>query len=177
MSGKPVLPVFIFDTNILNRLESKVDARLTFLHDQLERMRQAARKVGSDILLMHGRPEEAFENLLNRFHVHAVHANEDYEPYADQRDQAIQSLLEAKNIPFETTTDHVLMAPHEVTKPDGNPYTVFTPFSKRWHANITPSHFARCAFRSALESALSMDRIEHAFLERAWLSAFGGSCP
>jgi len=139
-SGKPVLPIFIFDTNILDRLESKVDARLTFLHDQLERMKETAREVGSDILVMHGRPEEAFKNLLNRFQVLAVHANEDYEPYADQRDQAIHSLLDAKNIPFETTTDHVLMAPHEVTKPDGNPYTVFTPFSKRWQTNITPSH-------------------------------------
>ena len=141
-SGFDVLPLFVFDKNILDKLDKRDDSRVTFLHDRLQSMQKTATDLGSGILAVHGDPKEVFTKLLASGNVKAVYANEDYEPYALNRDSAIRSLLESSGIPFHTFTDHVIQAPGEVLKPDGTPYTVFTPFSKRWHANLTQENMA-----------------------------------
>ena len=91
----------------------------------------------SDIYVAHGTPHDVLLELIAKLDVRGVYANEDYEPYALGRDGLLMEALSAKNTPLHTFKDHVIKAPGEVVKPDGTPYTVFTPFSKRWHANLT----------------------------------------
>ncbi|MEY4108555.1 MAG: hypothetical protein RL181_2897, partial [Bacteroidota bacterium] len=122
----PVLPVFIFDTAILDLLNNRSDARVTFIHQELERMAQELEATGASILIEHGKPAEVWERILQKYPVGAVYANKDYEPYAVQRDTAIRSILEQRGIAFHTFKDHVLFEEREVCKADGTPYTVFT---------------------------------------------------
>ena len=136
-SGHSVLLLFVFDENILQHLEDKQDARVTFLHNRMSVLQKEAKTMGSDIYVAHGTPHDVLLELIAKLDVRGVYANEDYEPYALWRDGLLMEALSAKNTPLHTFKDHVIKAPGEVVKPDGTPYTVFTPFSKRWHANLT----------------------------------------
>ena len=136
-SGHSVLLLFVFDENILQHLEDKQDARVTFLHNRMSVLQKEAKTMGSDIYVAHGTPHDVLLELIAKLDVRGVYANEDYEPYALGRDGLLMEALSAKNTPLHTFKDHVIKAPGEVVKPDGTPYTVFTPFSKRWHANLT----------------------------------------
>ena len=139
-SGLPVVALFVFDDDILSRLDTKDDARVTFLHQTVEHLHQQAEERGSGLLVAHGTPSEVMKRLLETGQLRAVYTNEDYEPYANERDGHVAELLDGSDVGFHTYTDHVVQAPGEVVKPDGTPYTVFTPFSKRWHANLKEDH-------------------------------------
>lgn len=130
--GLPVIPVFIFDKNILDQLEDKQDRRVAFIHHALRELQQELEKIGASLEVKYGYPKEAFEQLLQVYDVKAVFANHDYEPYALQRDEEIKTLLLKQNAGFYTYKDHVIFEKVEVVKPDGKPYTVFTPYSKVW---------------------------------------------
>lgn len=130
--GKPVLPLFIFDTDILDKLEEPADARVEFIHQEVSRLHEELEKLGSTILVKHGRPREVWEALLDEFEITAVYTNRDYEPSAKQRDEAIEVLLTERDIPFHTYKDQVIFESLEVTKNDGDPYVVFTPYSRTW---------------------------------------------
>ena len=136
-SGHRVLLLFIFDENILQHLEDKQDARVTFLHNRMSVLCNEAQAKGSDIYVAHGNPHDVLLELIAKLDVRGVYANEDYEPYALERDGLLTTALSTQDILLHTFKDHVIKAPGEVVKPDGTPYTVFTPFSKRWHANLT----------------------------------------
>lgn len=142
-SGHPVVPVFVFDPNILGKLESASDSRVTFLHDRLQMLRSHAQDHGGDIFVIHGDPVEVMSSLVENTNVKAIYTNEDYEPYAQRRDERVHEVLGRLGKPLHTFTDHVIQAPGEVVKPDGSPYTVFTPYSKRWHANLTEENMAQ----------------------------------
>ncbi len=131
-SGLPVLPVFIFDEKILKLLKIKNDARVTFIHDTLLKLDAELRKRGSMLYVFFGDPERIWHELLLRFDVQGVWCNEDYEPYARERDTTVAGLLKKSGVDFNTFKDHVVFAPHEVLKDDGKPYNVFTPYSRRW---------------------------------------------
>ncbi|GAB4428295.1 MAG: deoxyribodipyrimidine photo-lyase [Turneriella sp.] len=133
-SGLEVLPIFIFDTNILSRLRLKEDRRVAFIHETLVKLRSTLQKQGGQLLVLHGKPEEVFASLAERFDIAAVYCNEDYEPYARERDARVAKLCRDRGIVFTATKDHVIFAPHEVLKDDGTPYHVFTPYSRRWLA-------------------------------------------
>ena len=136
-SGHPVLPIFIFDRHILDDLQDKDDARITFIHDQLQSIHNSlAEQWGSTILVKYGHPEQIWASLIEEFDIAAVFTNRDYEPYARDRDQKIENLLKQNGISFHTYKDHVVFEKGEIVKKDGNPYTVFTPFSKRWKARL-----------------------------------------
>lgn len=130
--GYPVLPLFIFDSNILDDLSDRSDARVGFIHQSLQEIRETLLKQGSDMLVMKGQPEEVWQNVLTRFDVKKVFTNRDYEPYAASRDRAVTDMLLQRNIPFHTSKDHVIFECDEVLKSDGTPYTVFTPYKRRW---------------------------------------------
>lgn len=139
-SGTPVLPVFIFDRNILDRLQNRQDRRVAFIHQQLGQIREQLRLGGGTLWAEYDTAETAWPRLLDQldrqgFQVQAIYANRDYEPYALQRDRTVRALLEQRGIGWHDFTDHVIFEPHEVLKGDGTPYTVFTPYSKRWLAN------------------------------------------
>ncbi len=139
-SDHPVVPVFIFDTNILDRLEDKKDARVQFIHLELASVRSHLQNFGSDIEVRYGKPTEVWNDLLNEYTVKKVFTNRDYEPYARERDADIASLLVQKKIPFQDFKDHVIFDRDEIMKDDGTPYTVYTPFSKKWLAAFTHDH-------------------------------------
>ncbi len=135
-SGHQVLPIFIFDAHILMHLPTR-DARVLFIHQELEAIQKTLRDMGSDILFFHGSPMEAFQSLLQKFDIAEVHASRDYEPYAQKRDKQIFDLLAERGIPFKGKKDHVIFDKNEITKDDGKPYTVFTPYSKKWKSKLT----------------------------------------
>ncbi|MFN8243975.1 MAG: deoxyribodipyrimidine photo-lyase [Ferruginibacter sp.] len=133
-TGTPVLPVFIFDTNILNRLEDKADKRIQFIHDALAALQAQLLSLGSSLRVFHSTPAVAFETLASTYTIGEVFANHDYEPYARTRDMETGAWLREKGIGFHTYKDQVIFEKDEVLKDDGHPYTVFTPYSKRWKA-------------------------------------------
>ncbi len=136
-SDKPVLPVFIFDKNILEKLSDKKDARVEFLQKTIADLSKELQTLGSTILVKHGKPEEVWKKILATHEIDAVYTNRDYEGYALERDEAVKGLVEEKGGKFHTFKDHVIFEKGEVLKKDGTPYTVFTPFSKRWKAKLS----------------------------------------
>ncbi|MEO1263140.1 MAG: deoxyribodipyrimidine photo-lyase [Bacteroidota bacterium] len=143
-SGTPVFPIFIFDKNILDKLENKNDARVTFIHQEINRISKELEKKNSTILVKYGYPEKIWKELTEQHEIENVFTNHDYEPYALDRDQEVKNILSKKNIPFHTFKDHVIFEKNEITKKDGLPYTVFTPYSKKWkeklHSKIVKNH-------------------------------------
>ena len=129
---KDVLPLFIFDRNILDRLADKSDARVQFIHAQLHRLKAFFEQKGSSMLIKYGKPDEVYTQILKEYDVQTVYTNRDYEPYAKSRDLKIESLLKEKNIPFLTFKDQVIFEPGEILNGSGEFYKVFTPFSKNW---------------------------------------------
>lgn len=132
----PVLPLFIFDWNILHKLEDPADARVTFIHGEITQLKQELESMGRSMLVRYGKPENVWADLLQEFDIAAVYTNRDYEPYARQRDEKIRELLAGHDIPLHTFKDHVIFEELEVTKKDGGPYTVFTPYSRRWREKM-----------------------------------------
>jgi deoxyribodipyrimidine photo-lyase len=131
-SEHPVLPIFIFDKEILEKLP-KDDARLTFIYETLQKMRTKLEdKNTSSIAMFHGEPATIYKNLLAKYNIDTVFTNRDYEPYAKDRDDKIQQLLNDNNIKFKTFKDQVIFEQNEVTKKDGLPYVVYTPYMKVW---------------------------------------------
>lgn len=131
-ASKAVLPVFIFDQNILEGLKDKADKRVAFIHHALSDIQSTLKDNGSSLYIFHSTPLKAFEKLTSDFDIIAVYANHDYEPYAIERDAAIGRFLASKNILFQTFKDQVVFEKAEVVKSDGSPYTIFTPYSKVW---------------------------------------------
>ena len=130
-SGKKVLPIFIFDEDILSRLPDN-DARVSFLHQELININTQLKNVGASLAVFHGKPLDIFEQLLEQHSIGTVFTNHDYEPYALQRDQEIKAFLQAKGTSFKTFKDQVIFERNEIVKKDGTAYKVYTPYSKKW---------------------------------------------
>lgn len=140
-SGNNVLPIFIFDTEILDDLKHKndeltLDRRVVFIHQEIERLKKELQELGSDLLVFYSKPIDVFQELIETYSIKQVFTNHDYEPYANQRDEKIKMLLHKNSIEFSTYKDQVIFEKSEVTKDDGLPYTVYTPYSKKWKATL-----------------------------------------
>lgn len=141
LSNHPaVLPIFIFDSNILDELP-RVDKRVVFIHDTLSRLDAQLRAMGSGILCLTGKPLAVWNYILSAYQVSAVYTNRDYEPYAKLRDTEVMQLLEKHHIPMHICKDHVVREMDEVLKDDGTPYTVYTPYSRRWKLTLPADAF------------------------------------
>lgn len=136
-SGLPVLGVFIFDPNILDELP-KDDARVSFIHSQLLSLQRKIKEQGGQLHIYHDKPVEVFKQLTKDLPIEKVFTNRDYEPYARERDKDIQALLDKKGIAFNTFKDQLIMEPGAVLKADGTPYTVYTPYMKKWRSLFDP---------------------------------------
>jgi len=130
--GKPVVPLFIFDWEILNKLEEKEDKRIQFLHDELAEIKKELKSFGSDIIVKYGKPLNVWEELFSEFDIGGIYLNRDYEPYARERDRKIAELAKEKGACFFDFKDQVIFDCDEILKDDGDPYVVFTPFSRKW---------------------------------------------
>ncbi|MCU0438517.1 MAG: DNA photolyase family protein [Raineya sp.] len=139
-SANPVLPIFIFDKNILEVLEDKQDKRITFIHQALMEIQKQLLALGSSLQVLYNTPLEAFQILTEKYHIKAVFTNHDYEPYAKQRDTEIQKFLDSKGIVLRTFKDQCIFEKQEVLSNTGTPYTVFTPYSKKWKSLVTDQH-------------------------------------
>ncbi|WP_298780359.1 deoxyribodipyrimidine photo-lyase [uncultured Polaribacter sp.] len=130
-SSKKVLPIFIFDEEILERLP-KDDARVTFIHQELKKIQNQLLKIDSSINVFIGKPLDIFNQLSEKYNIEIVFTNHDYEPFAIKRDLEIKDFLASKNINFKTYKDQVIFERNEIVKKDGTPYKVYTPYSKKW---------------------------------------------
>ncbi|WP_109829653.1 cryptochrome/photolyase family protein [Reichenbachiella versicolor] len=130
-SGNPVLPIFIFDKEILSELESD-DPRVQFIYQSLLVIDEKLKKHGKSLKVIHNNPIEAWKELIKEFEIESVFTNKDYEPYAIDRDLAIKDLLNEKGIQFHSFKDQVIFEEYEIVKADGKPYTVYTPYKNKW---------------------------------------------
>lgn len=139
-SGKPVLPIFIFDRNILDKLDDRADRRVQFIHRALVEMQSQFVDLGASLNIFYSTPEKAFEQLLEKYSIENVYTNHDYEPYAIERDAKIGEMLRGAGATLHTYKDQVIFEKTEVVKDDGKPYIVFTPYSKKWKAALSDFH-------------------------------------
>ena len=146
-SGLPVQPIFIFDSEILHKLEDKDDGRVTFIHEKIQNLDREYSRNGGSLRVFYDSPSNVFRQLVEEGNVAAVYTNHDYEPYARERDASIAEFLSRHEVSFYSFKDQCIFEKSEVTKDDGKPYTVFTPYMKRWKAMLTDSDLT--AFPSA----------------------------
>jgi deoxyribodipyrimidine photo-lyase len=130
--NKNTIPLFIFDNTILEQLEDKFDPRVSFIHEQVLALKAAYENAGGSLLIKHGNPIDVFKELSTEFTIEKVYTNNDYEPYALQRDAEVKSILNAQHTSFHSYKDHVVFEKDEVLKKDGTPYTIYTPYMKVW---------------------------------------------
>ncbi|MFN5209291.1 MAG: cryptochrome/photolyase family protein [Bacteroidota bacterium] len=135
-----VMPLFIFDSDILDRLPSPYDRRVDFICQALSAMKKILRSMGSDIRIEKGKPLEIFRKIAGEYAIEGVYCTRDYEPYATERDRQVETFLHTIGASLTCVKDQVIFEPHEVVKDDGKPYTVFTPFSKKWKKLFTLHH-------------------------------------
>lgn len=132
----PVLPIFIFDKDILDHLPED-DARVTFIFEELQRMRNVLQEDHeSSIAMFYGTPEQVWKDILADYEVKTVFTNRDYEPYALERDEKLATFFKEHNIEFNTFKDQVIYEKDDVVKADGDPYVVYTPYKNKWLENF-----------------------------------------
>ncbi len=132
----PVLPIFIFDPTILGRLASKKDARVEFIHQALQMIKNKLKGFGSDLMVLHANPLEAFEQISGLFSIQAIYSNHDYERYGVERDLKISNWASDHGIDFKSFKDQVVFEKSELLSGQGTPYTVFTPYSRKWKERL-----------------------------------------
>ena len=140
-AGLTVVPVFIFDSNILDQLADKADRRVQFIHETLTEIQQQLLLLGSTLEVCHGTPIHCFQSLSKKYFIKGVFANHDYEPYALDRETILKDFFNQSGIEFNTFKDQVIFEKDEVVKDDGKPYTIFTPYSKRWKLKLSEKDF------------------------------------
>lgn len=151
--NQPVLPIFIFDTEILERLP-KDDARVTFIHETLQSIRETLLEHKSSLAVYYGKPIDVYKQLIENYTIHSVYTNHDYEPYALKRDAEIEKYLKEQNIAFHTFKDQVIFEKNDITKSDGLPYVVYTPFMKAWKEKFRTSKFEHFPSENLLQNLI-----------------------
>lgn len=124
------LPVFVFDEAIL---EHAAPPRVAFLLEALESLREEYRGRGGDLLVERGDPSGVIPDLAAEFDAERVVWNHDYSGLARERDEAVRAALDDRGIDHEAFHDAVLHEPGSILTNDGDPYSVFTYFGKKWH--------------------------------------------
>lgn len=136
-SGMPVLPVFIFDTDILSKLTNPADKRVLFIHKEIHSLKQQLEALGSTLLVFHGKPLEIWQKLIAQYPIKEVYCNRDYEPYARERDKSLYDWFLTQNISFKGYKDQVVFEKNEVVKADGSAFLVFSPYMRRWKERLS----------------------------------------
>ena len=165
LNGKnKVIPIFIYDTNIIDKLPSD-DHRLTFIQNALGGINNAMKRNRCALGTYRGTPKAVFEKIIHEFPIEKVIANHDYEPYATERDERVKELLKTKGIDFETYKDQVIFERNEVVKDDGNPYMVYTPFSRKWLAKLNQEGIESYPSENHLENLYNKQPLPQVCLE------------
>ena len=156
-SGKPVLPIFIFDKNILDNLEDKADRRVNFIHLAIQELQADLVKLGSTLQVFYGDPQQIFKHIITAYVVETVFTNHDYEAYAKVRDGEIESILQQNNIYLKTFKDQVIFEKDEVVKDNNEPYTVFTPYSRKWKEKLNSFYLTSYSNHTYFKNFLKQD--------------------
>ena len=131
-----VLPIFIFDDSILDELPED-DARVNFIYESLSKINKQLNNHQASLQIFKGQINDVWEKLVTTYDIQKVYSNKDYEPYAIKRDQKIKEFLNSKGIEMKTFKDQVIFEEDEIVKADGKPYTVFTPYKRKWLEKFT----------------------------------------
>lgn len=142
-SGYPVLPIFIFDSDILSRLENRYDRRVDYIHQAVHAMNKTLQMYGSTIQTYSGVPLDTIKIICQQYDVQGLYCNHDYEPQAIKRDHAVQQDLQEIGVHFYSSKDQVIFEKSEIVKADGNPYTVYTPYAKKWKSLLQVEHYSQ----------------------------------
>lgn len=140
-SKNQVIPVFIYDSRILNNLAEKKDPRVEFISVRLAQLDKALKAAGSSLFVFTGEPLQVWQKIISKFPGKAVYTNEDYEPQALERDQKVAAFLHSQAVAFYSFKDQVIFSPKEVVKDDSTPYTVFGAFKRKWMRLVSPAHY------------------------------------
>ena len=140
-AGLPVMPLFIFDKNILDPLPAH-DARVSFIYQTLRDLKSALRGRNTDLVVRYGFPDEVFGQLCRDYNIKAVYTNRDYEPYATSRDWRIFEILRKEGAVLHTFKDQVIFEKNEILTRNGRPFTVYTPYRKAWQSELQSGDFA-----------------------------------
>jgi deoxyribodipyrimidine photo-lyase len=157
-SPYPVLPIFIFDTKIVDVLAND-DARISFIHQELTAINSILKKHDSGVFTIKDSPQQAWQKLLDKYEIKSVYFNEDYEPYATSRDKQITSMLQKSGIEVQIIQDHVIFAKNEVLKGNRTPYTMYTPYKNKWRENFTDTkikHYYSDTFNKFLKQKFNL---------------------
>lgn len=138
-SGRPVLPVFVFDRLILDPLEDRRDRRVEFIRVEVQKLADQLAALGSAMVARYGRPIDVLKDIVSEYNVAEVFTNYDYEVYAKERDDVVKTMLAERGIGFTTSKDQVIFDRDEVVTGGGKPYTVFGPYSKNWLGRLAAS--------------------------------------
>ncbi|AMJ66120.1 cryptochrome/photolyase family protein [Hymenobacter sp. PAMC 26628] len=152
-SGLPVVPLFIYDSDILDHLPDPADARLTYIFDQVERLAQETEAAGGTFLARYGKPAAVLEALVQEFDVATVYTNEDYEPYATRRDAEVGALLGRHGVDFQLYKDQVIFAKDEIMTKSGTVPKVFGAYHKTFLARLTDEMLLPYGSREAFTQA------------------------
>ena len=176
-SGLPIVPIFIFDRNILDELEDRTDRRVEFINDSILQIQDQLIQIGSTLDVRYGFPDDIWKQLVNDYKIEEVFTNHDYESYAKKRDGEIEKLLKSNDISFHTYKDHVIFEKNEVVKDDGKPYTVFTPYSKRWKATLNDFYLSSYPNNKYFSNFYKQKKIKIPSLEEMNFKAAGYKFP
>lgn len=140
--GKNVLPIFIFDTEILKAIKNPNDRRVVFIHRQLDLIKTQLNNLGTDLLVFAGEPVSVFQKLVKTYPLEKVYTNRDYEPYARERDKKVSDILIEHGVELLTFKDQVIFEKNDVLTDQKKTYSVYTPYKKKWLATIQDSDYA-----------------------------------
>lgn len=140
--SETVIPLFIFDRQILDSLDNREDKRVSLIYLMLQKINAELGNSGSSVLIKYGQVVEVFEDLLSKYQIDAVFCNRDYEPETVRRDKQVEHLLHQRGVTFETFRDQVIFESDDILKDDGMPYTVYTPYSKKWKLKLQSKDYA-----------------------------------
>lgn len=155
-SGAEIIPVFIFDSNIIDELP-KNDARITFIYQQLTKLNKIFQDMGGGMTVHIGNPVKIWSDLIDKYNLDGLFYNRDYEPYARERDKQVYELFNNKKLEVHSFKDHVIFEPQQVLKDDGSPYTVFTPYKKKWLSQFDRPKAYDCDLRNTTIVKLEKD--------------------
>lgn len=160
-SGLKVLPIFIFDSEILDCLEDRSDRRVDYIHQALQKIDKELQEHNSGLRTFFGKPTEIFRKILREYDIDTVYCNRDYEPQAIARDQAISDLLDQNQVKFKDFKDQVIFEKNDILKSDGSPYTIFTPYSKKWKSALHKLEILKIGCDNFLPLKKSMQKSIH----------------
>ncbi len=131
-TGKNVLTLYIFNPDLIEKAEFGSDFKINFIYRTLKEIKTQLEKIGSNLLVLNGKPLDVFKKLLHDYQICSVYTNRDYDPYSVCLDLDVERFLRSRKIGFYTFKDYVLFEKDELVKDDGNPYNVFTAYKNKF---------------------------------------------